>query len=305
MNRMASGNDETWRDILMVCCPDLVVRGYRYTQQGWDSVTLLVNDEMIVRIARRPDVAERLGREARLLPALAKHVPLAIPHFTRVCADPAVTGGARLVAYPAIDGISLAEKGVPAGHEDASATQLALFLTVLHRFPVSVAVQLGATGGSANEWRQEYRAFYEEIRQHVFPLLSMDERAYTVALWEGFLGDDACFAFEPRLIHRDLVPDHIFRNRDSGQLTGIIDWGDASIGDPAIDFSGLYCDISPAFSESILEQYGLPMESSFWRRVRFYASISPFYEIRFGQNEGYATHIGHGLEALRDRIRQV
>jgi len=43
--------------------------------------------------------------------------------------------------------------------------------------------------------------------------------------------------FEPVLTHSDLGPEHLLC-RD-GRLVGVIDWGDARVGDPALDYSWL------------------------------------------------------------------
>jgi hypothetical protein len=44
------------------------------------------------------------------------------------------------------------------------------------------------------------------------------------------------------------------------------------------------------------------VDASFWRRVRFYADIGPFHEIRFGQLAGDGAHEERRMERLR-RLR--
>jgi aminoglycoside 2''-phosphotransferase len=117
----------------------------------------------------------------------------------------------------------------------------------------------------------------------------------------GTLGDDANFAFAPALIHRDLGTEHILVGPD-GRLSGVVDWGDASIGDPAIDFTGLYRAVGQQLAAEVLGHYRRPHEPSFWRRVRFYRGIIPLYEIRFGQLDGSPAHLAHGLDMLRRQL---
>ncbi len=38
-------------------------------------------------------------------------------------------------------------------------------------------------------------------------------------------------------------------------ISGVIDFGDAQIGDPAFDFAGLYYDFGDEFTTSVYEQY--------------------------------------------------
>lgn len=284
--------------------PELAMREWQQVQQGWDSVTLLVNGEWIFRFARRPDVAVRLAREARLLPALAEALPIAIPRFEYVVEEPAEAGGdVRLVGYRAIGGQGLDTASLRRDQLPALARDLGAALAALHRFPIQHARELGVLGGDADDWRDEYAAFYAEIQRHVFPLLAPETRELAARMWEGYLGDTANFGFVPALIHRDLGLEHILVEPETGRLTGFIDWGDAWIGDPAIDFAGIWRGLGHTFAEQTLTAYHRPVEASFWRRVAFYAAIGPYYEIRFGQFEGDAGHIAHGLETLRKTLR--
>ncbi|RJE23157.1 Phosphotransferase enzyme family [Aspergillus sclerotialis] len=43
----------------------------------------------------------------------------------------------------------------------------------------------------------------------------------------------------PSLIHNDLKGEHILIDESTGQITGILDWADAGIGDAAVDIAGL------------------------------------------------------------------
>ena len=277
--------------------PGFAVRSVAPMQQGWDSATLLVNGDTVFRFARRPDVEERLAREARLLPQLAPALPAAVPYFTRIGEEPA-SGAVAFVGYPLLPGEPLTLTGYSAERVDALAGQLAAFLSALHRFSVAEAAQLGVPGGSTAEWRAEYAALYADFAEHCFPLLDEHERARAVVLWEGYLGEPANFAFTPALIHRDLSPEHILHDAATSTLTGVIDWGDASIGDPAHDFTGITRSFGQQFTQRVLARYSLPTEGSFWRRVAFYGAIGPFYSIRFGQLSGDEAHITRGLELL-------
>jgi aminoglycoside phosphotransferase (APT) family kinase protein len=192
----------------------------------------------------------QLAREARLLPQLAERLPVAVPNSEYVCPDPA--GGMRFVGNRAIGGTPvvesrLAEERDPA-YAESLARELGAVLDALHSFPVVEAHRIGVLGGSAEDWRREYAAFYAEIRDGVFPLLNAHERGWVQALWDGYLEDAESFAFEPTLIHHDLAIEHILHDPASGRLTGIIDWGDAWIDDPAIDFSGLRRGLGDAFA---------------------------------------------------------
>lgn len=299
----------TYLALLAECYPELAVRSWRPVQQGWDSLTMLVNDALIFRFARRPDVAVRLGREARLLPGLAGALPVAIPRVAYVAyvgGDHNETDGVRIVGYPALPGQPLtagALAALDATKRDQLAAQLGAFLSALHAYPVAVALAAGVPVGSVAAWRQEYADFYAEIREHVFPLLSAPEQRAVASLWEGYLYTPTHFAFTPTLIHRDLGVEHILHNAASGALTGVIDWGDAGIGDHALDVTGIARSLGHEFAARVLAHDTHPIDATFWDRVAFYSRIIPFHEIRFGHYERDAAHIAAGLAALREQLR--
>lgn len=291
-------------DLLRAAFPDLPVERYEFAGEGYDSVALLINGERIFRFAKRPDVAIRQAREAELLPLLMDRLPLAVPRYTHVWADPAWPGK-RIVGYPIIHGEQIFADRARPEHRAAQAAQLGAFVTALHAIPVDEARRHGALGGDATSWRDEYRAFYELAREHMLPLFDANERAAIEAFWRGYLVNDDNFAFAPALVHRDLNTEHILFDPATGRLTGVIDWGDASIGDPAIDFTAVRRELGEDFSRRMLAAYEHPRDASFTRRMNFYNRLIPFHEIRFGQVDNSPMHVERGLAMARQQLREA
>jgi aminoglycoside 2''-phosphotransferase len=100
-------------------------------------------------------------------------------------------------------------------------------------------------------------------------------------LWETFLNNDEHFAFIPRLIHRDLGSPHILWDPAHQEITGIIDWGDATVGDPAADFARLLDEFGIDFALKVLDGYRLERDATFWYRIVFYARLIPFHELLY------------------------
>lgn len=289
---------------LRAAFPELRVKRYERAGEGYDSVALLVNGEDIFRFAKRPDVAVRQAREATLLPLLVDRLPLAVPRYTHVWADPAWPG-ARIVGYRLIPGEQLFPDRARPEHRETQAAQLGAFLSALHGIPTDEARRAGALGGDAESWRTEYRDFFEVAREHMLPLFDIHERAAIEAFWRGFLEDDGHFAFAPALVHRDLNTEHILFDPATGRLTGVIDWGDASIGDPAIDFTAIRRELGEDFCRQTLAAYCLPRDASFVSRMDFYNRMIPFHEIRFGQVDGSPEHVEQGLAMARHQLREA
>lgn len=284
--------------------PDLPIQRYTVFTNGWDSLALALDDTWLVRFARRPDVAAQFAVEARLLPALAPALPAPIPHFELI-GDPG-TRGPAFAGYRLLPGVALpnALAAAPA-QAPALARQIGIFLGALHAFPLERAAAAVAplplpSEGDGAGTRRHYADFYAYVRARVFPLLDVPARVRAAALWEPFLADDANFAFRPALIHADLAGEHILCDPATGALTGVIDWGDARAGDPALDFTGLLRAAGPAFADVALAAYPGPVDPTFRRRMAFYARLIPYHEVRFGLDTHQPEHLTRGLAAIHE-----
>src|SRR3954451_24518257 len=72
--------DRDVRDLLRANWPDLVIEHVDDLGEGDFSRAYLVNGEWVVRIAKHREAARSLAREACLLPRIAGHVDLSVPH---------------------------------------------------------------------------------------------------------------------------------------------------------------------------------------------------------------------------------
>lgn len=285
--------------------------------QGWDSLALLVNGRWLLRVARRPEVSATLAREARLLPLIASAIaPVRVPQFvfTRFDAEPAVVG------YEAIEGEPLTAAALPASDSpllvgegpgvrslhplDAIADQLADFLTALHSIPTERAIATGLPPTTAADWHAEYVAFAEWTRTEGGPRLAPDVRDHVLRLWTEYLSAPESGGFQPVLIHRDLGCEHILLAKDRS-LAGVIDWGDATLGDPAIDFAGICGELGEPFTRRLIARWRGPRaagetDASLLARAVFYQRLAPLHAIRFGLLTGADDYVERGMAELAD-----
>jgi aminoglycoside phosphotransferase (APT) family kinase protein len=249
-------------------------------EEGWDSLVLEVGGAWIVRVPRREEVRESVRLEVRLLAELAPVLPAAVPRFD-VTED---AEGVFFVAYRKLTGEPLRD---PA---PALAPQLAGFLNVLHGFPRERARAIGVPCQADVVGR---------CRREVLPLLERDERRRAEAMFERFL---TLGPTERRLIHADLGPAHILHRRS--ELTGVIDWSDACLGDPALDLAWLLHGTGEAFATDLLEAYRSerPDDAGLGERALFYHRLGPWHEVLFGLKHGRPELVESGLEGVRSRL---
>jgi aminoglycoside phosphotransferase (APT) family kinase protein len=208
---------------------------------------------------------EEIEHEVELLPVLAPLLPVAVPRFEYVSREP------WLVAYRLIRGERLVD-------EDPDGVRA--FLDALH----GVDVELPAP---RPDWLETYRDQAGEFRRIVLPLLDPDERARGEAL---LAETETLTGFQQALTHSDLGPSHLLV-RD-GRLVGVIDWGDARIGDPAIDYAWLLNGPFPDWD----------VDDELRRRARIYHRLGPWFEVHYGDFTGQPEWVRSGLAGVRSRL---
>ena len=101
------------------------------------------------------------------------------------------------------------------------------------------------------------------------------------------------------LLHNDLKPAHLFGVSDGRRrhLSAIIDWGDASVGDPAADLARLSMS-GPAVTTAFLEGYGVQINTELSERLARYRLLWNIGALSYEYRAG-----GDWFDAYRIRIR--
>jgi aminoglycoside phosphotransferase (APT) family kinase protein len=238
----------------------------REIDDGWDFKVLVLQDEWVVRWPRHRLAVEELEKEVELLPVLGPLLPVDVPRLEYVSREP------WLVAYRFI-------RGEPLVDEDPDGVRS--FLAALH------AVDVDMLPAPRPDWLEIYRGHAEDWRRVVVPLLNTDERPRAEALLQE---TETLTDFEPALVHCDLGPSHLIC-RD-GRLVGVIDWADAMVGDPAIDYAWL---LNVPFA-------GWDVDDELRRRAAIYHRLGPWFEVHYGVFTQQPEFVRSGLAGVRSRL---
>jgi len=267
--------------------PELRLETFEPFGDGWDCFTYVVDGEWIFQFPRWEGAAAALRRQIELLPGLAQEVSAKVPTPIFVSEEEPPCMG-----YPLIHGSPMDPSTSGFWPE-----RLGRFLYDLHLVPPEF---VGMRPSSAAAVRAGYRTQVDELGRHVLPLLSASERAYAEGVIESFFGDDANFRFATCLTHGDIGPAHVLLT-EGGDLSGVIDWGDASVGDPAADLAWIL-HAAPAVGERVLAAYGGPPDDRFVARTRFRFTIMPWFEAHYGVETGQPAFVESGLAGVRERL---
>ncbi len=253
---------------------------------GWDSFTYLVNGTWIFQFPRPAAPPGCFAFQMKLLRRLNGKLPSAIPEAEFISEAPLCMGYRRIDGAPA-------KRAARGEWPD----QLGVFLRCLHSIS---AVDADLASVSLASWKELNQGLIKDFRNRVVPLLSLSEGRSAETLFTSFLKDQSWLEFSPVIVHRDLGPEHILITND-GRLAGIIDWGDAQLGDPAIDFAWLLFG-SPAEGERALRAYGVTPDERLRRRALFYHQLGPWHEVTHGIDLGQPDFIASGLAGIRARL---
>jgi aminoglycoside phosphotransferase (APT) family kinase protein len=98
-------------------------------------------------------------------------------------------------------------------------------------------------------------------RVHSISVARARHAGLTEPFWDDYDGDLS-------FLHLDFRGNNILVDPQSGRLAGIIDWGNAAVGDPALDFMWLAVWRGWPFAEAVLENYAKPVDAGFTERIK-------------------------------------
>jgi len=271
--------------------PDVPIRTFRFLAEGWDNAAWVVNGDVVFLFPKRAEIAASQVMQRGLLRALAPTLPVAVPRIEYIVHVPELPY--PCIGYRKLPGVQLAEAPANLVAAEGLAAQIGAFLTALHRFPLEAATLLRVPDTTPEGWRAQYAAMLAALRP-LFPRMTPTERERTKSCFAAFLDDPAHFRFAPVLLHRDLGGEHLLLDPLTGDLAAVIDWGDASIGDPAQDF----CGLPAAWFPALIAAYDGAVDATFADRVAFYRSLAPYHTLLFGLRAGGEEFIERGLAEL-------
>jgi Ser/Thr protein kinase RdoA (MazF antagonist) len=152
--------------------------------------------------------------------------------------------------------------------------RLGELLAGLHRADAS------AFTGAHADWQgyvdHETRACVDRQSRWGFP-------AHLVAQIEPHLSNvDARGAAAPALLHADATPDNLLVSPVDDAVTGLVDWGDARLGDPAYDLitpSLFQCRGDARLCAALFEGYGKPLDDAMRHRLMTYSLIHRYNDM--------------------------
>ena len=260
----------TVRELLRAQFPQLAPFEVRYLAEGWDNEMYEVNGRWLMRLPKRANAATYQPLKRRLLEGLRAQLPLSIPHF-ELQGRASALFPYDFVGYRKLDGVFANEVPLKRFATDENAAKLGGLLSTLHAVPVEQARAWGVGGSDSASQAEELADRMTTVREQREAI----DRAFgpeRAARYAGFVERAEVSVEETAqrvLIHDDLDTGHILLDDSTHEVSAVIDWADASIGDPASDFVCLWVRCGETFLQSLIDHYTLPVDAGLPERVRF------------------------------------
>lgn len=192
---------------------------------GWDNVMFRLGDSLALRLPRRIAAVASIACQYRWLPEVAARLPLAVPQSLFV-GEPSADYPYPWLVVSWLPGAPAARTAVAPGQWQS----LLGFFEALHQ-PPPPALPRNPFRGIALSGKQAALApRLERIEPRLWsPVLA--------ALWQRALS--APPTRQATWIHGDLHARNVLVD-GQGRFTAVVDWGDLSQGDPAVDLAAVW-----------------------------------------------------------------
>ena len=246
---------DSYKHYIKEALPNLSIRSYKQNKGGWDNVAVIVNDELLFRFPRKQEYAMRIPLEKELCTLLSCSLhEIEVPQYHLLYRNDA--DAVPLCSYYTLIHGEPLKTDIVIKLEDKELKtiilQLATFLAILHSIPLKQGTTLRF---SVEKTLTYWKELQTKLNQYVTNSLTSLQKSSLNRLFENFFACLATSTFQNTIIHADFTHHHILFNKHNKSISGVIDFGDAQIGDPAFDFAGLYYDFGREFTTSVYEQY--------------------------------------------------
>lgn len=244
---------------------------------GWDNWAYLVNDTYVVRFPRREIAVPWIMNEAKWLPRLAPLLPLEIPN-PELIGEPEGPYPWEFAGYKKLDGVTACQITWDADKRMRAAEPLGRFVRALHEAHPEEAgedvpqdtIDRAVMPHRVASTRERLDKVVDRIPEHEAIIRQMTELA-KAAPHQG----------PPCWVHGDLYTRHVLVD-GNGVPTGVIDWGDLHVGDPALDLMLGYILFDEPSRAVFFDTYGEVDEAAHDRarfRALFYAVALMVYGV--------------------------
>ncbi len=289
--------------------PKLLAESLHFFYHGTYNV-FEIDNKYILRVAdkefRNIKGYEILQRESELLDFFQKKFPFSVPKFLYLHDKQELP----FSIHNKIPGKSLSYiiQQLTDTQKERVGGEIGRFLSLLHSkellddYERNFEHQKGRPTKSdfIKAFKLRWHTRFESIRKVAFVYLSDDEKIWLTEIFNSYINNSANFSFSPRIVHSDFDTSNILIDPASFKLTGVIDFEECKIGDPAIDL--LFFDEGSIVMNAILDNYEFSKDKSLLERMKFFycRTCAPYFV--WGTSHNRPGMINEGLRRIKKNM---
>ncbi len=251
-------NDKNFLQKIQNQFPKIKIKNSRLITQGWNDDVLVVDKKWVFSFPKaNQESDDQLQKELKFLPLLNKRTKVKIPNPYYIPSDKSFFG------YKFIPGEALTPenyKKLTQAQKNTLARKIVQFLKDLHSFPLGLAKKCGVGYGWSSQDAIKWHNLHMSL---VLEHLSEEEGLWIKRILRNL--KNARIKFRSVVTHHDLTIDHIIFDLRKGKFSGIIDFGDVQIADPAEDVGKLW-EYGEDFVDLLIKYYQ-PKDKNFKDRA--------------------------------------
>ncbi|MCK8058455.1 MULTISPECIES: phosphotransferase family protein [unclassified Fusibacter] len=265
-------------DVIQTAVPELIIDSSKLIECGQNNYLLEVNGKWMFRFPKAPVNLEEDKLEYRILSVLTGQVSLPIPNPSYAQLTSHVEDS--FYAYEKIDGQPLFQEAFNSLKDTTKiAQQLGTFLKTLHHPDTKEAL---STLLPVINPKARWQDLYNRVRNHLFGYMNASTMAKVTEIFDSIIVEVSSAEFVPCVVHGDFGPSNILFDPLKEEVTGIIDFAEIHIGDPATDIASLvgkfgYTD---AFIDELSKTY--PKAQHYLKRAKWMTKTFALQEALYG-----------------------
>jgi len=298
-------------DLIKKHLPQFSNSQFHIQNEGWSNQVFFVDDHYVFRFPRTQNSFRDLRVEIEILPTLRHNLRgvVDIPNFEFVSTS---KENPDFVGYKMIPGDQMRQTCIETMPKDklkANAEVLGHFLSYLHAYGLNHDISVLSTKPSqADRWVE----LKENVHTKCTGVLSNNQLNWIDDLINKLIGYATEFMASKVLLHADFSSDHILLDKSTNTITGVIDFGDLEIGDPALDFTGLYTCYGQNFTEEVYKTYEacntvnkVETHSGIMERaIKVYSLQPPIHLLLYGVEKNNDMYIQEALSQINKFIEE-
>ena len=282
------------RSLLAEQFPQLDATSAQPLGVGWDNAVWVVEGRWAFRFPHREIAIPGVERELAVLPKLAPLLPVPIP-VPRFVGRPSERFPWPFFGTPLLPGCEMADARFDDSGRSRVGSEFGRFLRVLHASETRGAVDPDSQlpGDPNRRADMAFRVGMTRERLDRLGYLGREQRRAVDRILRS--AESLTPSMNEVLVHGDLHVRHVLV--EQRELSGVIDWGDVCVADPAIDLLFVWSALPPDARDRFFEAYG-PVDDEARLRARVLAFFLSTVLALYARDQGHPALEREALAGL-------